>query len=125
VEEVLVILFQVFFELVIQLLGSPGIWWATGYEKIDKGCTYIILHACAGGFLGWISTLLAPNLVIPFLWLRYANLLLAPLASGAISYGFAFWAKSRGNNWDPHSHFLHGALFAFMFGASRFAFGIR
>ena len=124
-EEAVAILFQVFFELIIQFFGSPGIWWATGNEKVDKGCAYIFLHACAGGFLGWVSTLIAPQLVIPFVWMRYANLLIAPLASGAISYGFAVWAKSRGNNWDPQSHFLHGVLFAFMFGAARFAFGVH
>ena len=122
-EEVVAVLFQVFFELAIQMLGSPGISWATGNDKFDKGCGYFFLHAFAGGSLGWISTLIAPQLVLPFVWMRIANLIVAPLVSGAISYGFASWAKSRGSKWDPKTHFIHGALFAFMFGAARFAFG--
>ena len=122
-EEVIVVIFQVFFELTIQFFGSPGISWATGSDKFDKGCGYLFLHAVAGGGIGWISTLIAPQLVLPFFWLRLCNLVFTPLASGGISYGFATWAKARGSNWDPLTHFYHGALFAFMFGAARFAFG--
>jgi hypothetical protein len=52
-----------------------------------------------------------------------ANLILAPFLAGGISWLFAVWAKSRGNNFDPKSHFWHGVAFSFMFGAARFAFG--
>lgn len=122
-EEVVAVFFQVFFELLIQLLGSSGISWATGNERIDKGCLYLFLHAGVGGGLGWLSTVFAPHLVLPYAWMRLGNLLVAPLVSGGISYGFARYAKSRGNDWDPPTHFLHGALFALMFGAARLAFG--
>lgn len=122
-EEVVVVCFQLFFELALQVFGSSGISWASGNDKVDKGCLFIFLHACVGGGLGWLSTLVAPQLMLPFAWMRLGNLLLAPLASGGISYGFATFAKSRGNDWDPPTHFLHGALFAFLFGAARLAFG--
>lgn len=122
-EEVVAVFFQVFFELLIQLLGSSGISWASGDDKFDRGCGYFLLHSLAGGGLGWLSTVIAPHLVLPYAWLRISNLILAPLVSGSISYGFASLANSRGRKWDPTSHFLHGALFAFFFGAARFAFG--
>ena len=122
-EELVAVLFQVFFELAIQLFGSSGIWWATGNEKVDKGCAYFFLHSFAGGGLGWVSTIIAPHLVLPYAGLRIANLIVAPLVSGGISYGFARFANSRGQKWDPMAHFLHGAMFAFFFGAARFTFG--
>jgi hypothetical protein len=123
VEEIVVVIFQVFFELLIQLFGSSGIQWATGNDKVDKGCLFVFLHASVGGGIGWLSTVIAPQLILPYSWMRLGNLLVAPLVSGGISYGFATYAKSRGNDWDPPTHFLHGALFAFMFGAARLAFG--
>ncbi len=121
-EEVLVVVLQVFFEVVIQLLG----WWpldvSTGSDRVDRGCGWLLLHAFVGGLLGFLSALIAPQLLLPFAWLRVANLVVAPLAAGGLAYLFARWAKARGNAFDPRTHFWHGFLFALMFGAARFAF---
>ena len=88
-------------------------------------CFIFGLHIFVGGGLGWISTLIVPQLFLPFLWMRLANFVVAPLVAGGISYAFATWAKSRGNNHDPAGHFLHGCLFALMFGVARYAFAVR
>lgn len=125
-EEVLVVALQLFFEFFVQLLGSGLLDTASrGTSAKNDGCFYILLHTVVGGGLGFVSTLIVPHLVIPFLWLRLLNLVVAPLVAGSISYGFASWAKSKGNAHDPDSHFLHGFLFALMFGLARFAFAAR
>jgi hypothetical protein len=114
--------FQIFFEVLLQFFGSVPINFSTRSERFDRGCGWFLLHAVIGGFLGFLSALIAPKLLLPYAALRIANLLVAPLVAGGIAYSFARWAKSRGNAYDPESHFWHGVLFAFMFGAARFAF---
>ena len=124
-EEILVIAFQLFFEFFIQIVGSgilDGIGRATTNTKTEDGCVIFGLHIVLGGGLGWISTLIAPKLFLPFFGLRLANLILAPLIAGAISYGIAKWSKPGCNATGP---FWHGCLFALMFGLARFAFAIR
>lgn len=125
-EEILVIAFQLFFEFFIQIVGS-GILdgRSRGTNGKNDGCFIFGLHIFVGGGLGWISTLIVPQLFLPFLWMRLANFVVAPLVAGGISYAFATWAKSRGNNHDPAGHFLHGCLFALMFGVARYAFAVR
>lgn len=124
-EELLAVLFQIFFEVVLQAFGSVPINFTTRSEKLDRGCGWVLLHGGAGGLLGYLSTLVAPKLLLPYTALRIGNLLVAPLLAGGIAYLFARWARSRGNNYDPTDHFWHGVLFAFMFGAARFAFAER
>lgn len=121
-EEILVVVFQIFFEVILQFFGSVPIDFSTRSDRFDRGCGWFVLHAAIGGLLGFVSTLLAPQLLLPHAALRIANLLVAPLLAGGIAYLFARWAKSRGNAYDPIAHFWHGVLFAFMFGAARFAF---
>lgn len=127
-EEILAISFQLFFEFFVQILGGgllDGIGRVTTNTKVENGCVVFGIHICVGGGLGWLSTLIAPKLFLPYVALRIANLVLAPLIAGAISYWFASWAKARGNDYKPWTHFWHGFLFALMFGLARFAFGVR
>lgn len=124
-EEVVAVFFQLFFEMVIQFFGSSGLSWATGDDRFDRGCTTVVLHAIAGGSIGWISTLIAPHLVLPYAWMRLTNLIVSPALSGLISYGIAKYANSKGSKWDPTAHFLHGIMFALMFAGARLAFGAR
>lgn len=124
-EEILVVAFQLFFEFFIQIIGSgllDAVGRATTNTKTEDGCVIFGLHIVFGGGLGWISTLIAPKLFLPYFGLRLANLILAPLISGLISYLFAKWAKPNGDGTGP---FWHGCLFALMFGLARFAFAER
>jgi len=50
VEEVAVVVLQVFFELGIQLLGAPGIDFSTNSpNRTDRGCGWVVLHTFLGG----------------------------------------------------------------------------
>lgn len=123
VEEILVVVFQLFFEILLQFFGSVPINFSFGSGRFERGCGWFLLHATIGGFLGFVSAMIAPTLFLPYVALRIANLIVSPLLAGGIAYLFASWAKSRGHsNHDPASNFWHGVLFAFMFGAARFAF---
>jgi len=122
VEEILVVLFQIFFEFLLQFFGSVPINFSFGSARAERRWGWLLLHAVVGGLLGALSTLLVPNLVLPYAALRIANLIVAPVLAGGIAYLFARWAKSRGHAFDPVAHFWHGVLFAFLFGAARFAF---
>ena len=124
-EEIVPIAIQVVIELAIQIFGSPSLSWASGNNKVDRGCSYMFLHLFAGAAIGWVSIMVAPHYVLPYAWLRAANLIVTPLVSGTVSYWIAKSANKKGSKWDPQSHFAHGALFALMFGLVRFAFGER
>jgi hypothetical protein len=123
VEEVLVVVLQVFFELGIQLLGAPGIDFSiSSSDKHERGCGWVVLHTFLGGLAGWVSTLIFPKLLLTHVALRIANLVIAPLVAGGLSYWAADWMRKKADTWTP---FWHGFAFALVFGLARFAFGER
>lgn len=122
-DELVGLMLQVGIELAIQLLGSSMLSYS-GNSKLDRGCLVFGIHAFAGGFLGWLSTLVAPKLLLPHVELRLCYLIFAPVAAGVVSYFIAKWVRDLGNDWDPEAHAVHGVAFAFAFGAVRWAGGI-
>jgi hypothetical protein len=134
VEEIVALLLQLFLEIGLQLFGGLGFDAATETtrrkrgkhgETVDEdGCGWLLLFALVGGACGGISLLLAPNLLLPNVGLRVANLVLAPLIAGGVSYVFAtFFYAPRGQS--ASHHFWRGFCFALLFGIVRFAFGKR
>ena len=126
-EEVLVVAIQIFFEFGLQIFSSPFVDFGFGSRtdkggfgsKADQGCVIVFLHMALGGGLGWLSTLLFPKLLLPIAALRIANLFVGPLIAG----GIAYFAAQRFTQQAPWTAFLHGSLFALMFGMARFATG--
>jgi hypothetical protein len=129
VEELVAIILQIIFEIGLQVLGSLSLDFSLGKSKtaqrIESGCAWIFVHGLFGGGLGWLSTKIAPQLLLPNPGLRFANLLVAPAIAGGVSYLIAKVAKNRGYSWNPLEHFWHGFTFALFFGSARFAFGIK
>jgi hypothetical protein len=125
VEEALVVVLQLFFEVVVQSLGWLPLDLAAGSGRTERGCGWVLFHAAVGGLLGFVSTLISPHLLLPVPWMRVLNLLAAPLVAGGLAYLFATHVRPGGRRLDPRDHFAHAALFAFMFGAARFAFAPR
>lgn len=133
-EEVLAFLLQLLFEVGLQLFGGLGVDVATetarrergkrGETVEEEGCGWLLMFGAVGGACGGISLLVAPNLVLPNVGLRVANLVLAPLIAGGLSYVFAtFLFTAKGQN--ASHHFWRGLSFALVFGLVRFAFGKR
>lgn len=133
-EEVIAFLFQLLLEIGLQLFGGLGLDVGTETarrkrgkhgETVDEdGCGWLLLFAAVGGACGGISLLLAPNLLLPNFGLRVANLVLAPLIAGGVSYVFATFVYAPKGQSASH-HFWRGFCFALVFGIVRFAFGKR
>ena len=123
-EEVLVVILQLFFELLINVLGSGLLDVASRSTsaKSQEGCGIFLLHAAIGGGLGFASTLIAPHLFLPYPWMRLLNLAVGPVIAGGVSYLIAREVLKKP---DGSGHFLHAFLFALMFGLARFAFAVR
>jgi hypothetical protein len=132
VEEIVALIVQLVIEVGLQLFGSIGFDFATetrrgrsasGTRDAD-GCGFLFLFAVFGAICGGISLIFKPNLILPTLGLRIANLIVAPLLAGAISALVAsqIWA-ARGAS--PRHHFWRGFWFALLFGLTRFAYAHR
>ena len=132
-EEIIALLIQLVLEVGLQIFGSIGFDFATESRRrkgehgtVDEsdGCGWLVAFAVFGGICGGLSLIFAPKLILPGLGLRLANLALAPLAAGALSYLVAahVWA-ARGQS--PRHHFWRGFCFALAFGLVRFAYAHR
>jgi hypothetical protein len=122
VEEVLVFVVQFFLEFVLQIFGSFGFDVATtrSDRKEQPGCGWLTAFAIFGGVCGGLSLIFAPNAILPNAGLRIANLFVAPLLAGGVSFLAASLWSSRG--WEPSHHFWRGFWFALFFGLVRFAY---
>ena len=126
-EEVLAFVFQIVIEVGLQLFGSIGIDAATPPRKTlqeDKeqaGRGWFVAFAVFGAICGGISLVFAPKLLLPTIGLRIANLVLAPVAAGGLSYLVARYAWAR-RGWEPSHHFWRAYWFALAFGVVRFAY---
>jgi hypothetical protein len=127
-EEIAAFLIQILIEVGIQFLGGLGFDLATTRYRADgtteDGCSGPVLFAVLGGACGGLSLLAFPNLILPTLGLRVANLVLAPLAAGGLSYLVAanIWPAGKQH---PVRHFWRAFWFALAFGLVRFAYAHR
>ena len=80
---------------------------------------YLIFGAIAGGVTAWA----VPELFIKVEWLRIANLLLTPLAAGAIMGAIGSWRRRREKEVLRLESFAYGFCFAFAMAVVRYAFG--
>jgi hypothetical protein len=123
VEEVLAVIFQVAFEIGFQVLISGGVdLAAAASRRTPSGCGWAVTHAVVGGLCGWLSALMVPHLVLPYTWLRIANLVVGPLVAGGLTLLVDRWLRRGAGGATP---FWHGFGFALAFGLARFAFAAR
>lgn len=132
-EEIVALLIQIILEVGLQLFGSIGFDWAAssttrrkkgGEVQEEDGCGWLMVFAILGAVCGGLSLIFAPKLLLPHVGLRVANLILAPLIAGGLSYLIAaFVWSARGQS--PRHHFWRGFWFALLFGLVRFAYAHR
>ncbi len=120
-EEVLGLVFQFVFEVLIQALGGTAIDLVAGCfrNSDDEGCAWFLIHLALGAATGGLSLLIAPTVFLPTPGLRVANLVVAPLAAGFLATLVAGAAKFSG---AASSHFWRGFAYALAFGVIRFAY---
>jgi hypothetical protein len=129
VEEVLILLVQFVAEVLIELLiylpfDLPLSRDAKTGER--QGCGWLVLYLMLGGMVGGLSLLIAPRLLLHSPPLRVANLIVAPVATGGLSWSLATWRRSRGVAAAcPTTHLWTGFLFVLAFGGVRLAYGGR
>ena len=126
-EEVLIVILQLVFELAVQLLLYGGIDCITMWvEKNDKpggvGCLLMFIFALMGVGFGAFANLFHPGAFLPFGWLRIANLIVGPLLAGGVSWLFTDWRRRRGARLVPIMHFWFAFFFVFGFNLVRFVY---
>jgi len=122
VEEILGVIIQLVLEVGLQAIISGGVDLAATRGRNSAGCGWLIGHGLIGGLCGWLSTLLFPNLMLPFAWMRVANLIVAPFAAGLLTL---LIDRRFNHGKDGQNAFWHGFTFALLFGLARFAFGAK
>lgn len=127
-EEFLVLLVQFVVEVLLDvLIWLPFEWPLNRNARTGgrEGCGWLGLYLILGGAAGGVSLLIRPMLVLPSAPLRIANLLVSPVAAGAVSWTLARWRRSRGAAVDPNTHLGTAIVFVLAFGGVRLAYGGR
>src|SRR5262245_12005425 len=112
-EEILVIILQVFFEFFLEFLIYAGLDLAAfGWKQgKDVGGGWIAAFCVAGAVIGGLTNLVHPRAFLPSQELRFINLVVGPFAAGAIAWAWTEWRRERGKPLEPRNHFH----FAFWF----------
>ena len=124
-EEVLVLHVQFVAEVLLQaLVYLPFDLPLSRNEKTgeSRGCGWPLLYLVWGGVIGGLSLLVAPRLLIHSAPLRLANLLIAPLGAGGLSWALAAWRRSRGAVVCPRAQLWAAFWFVLAFAGVRLAY---
>ena len=81
-----------------------------------------ICYIGLGALLGWLSLYLFPSALIDSRIGRVANLVLTPLAAGAVMAAIGAWRLRRGKDTIRLDRFAYGYLFALAMGLVRFLY---
>jgi len=127
-EELLIILFQFFFEVILQVLAELP--WDIGISRredwsVERPFLFALLSLAFGLLLGGLSLALFPHTFLHHPWLRIANLLVSPLATGGTSWSIASLRKKGSPQVSPGHHFAYSFLFSLAFAAIRFTYALR
>jgi hypothetical protein len=127
-EEVLVVLFQFLFELILNVLSNlPFEWPSKGRqtperESIWPVCAIWFMVGCG---VGGMSLLLVGYALLQPGWLRIANLVLSPIASGLIAKTLAEQRAPSNPMLVPRNHFWYAFWFSLGVAFTRFAYATR
>ncbi len=124
-EELLTVIIQFVLELLLEVLANLPIDWPSRKRSTPESTSVFwqCLLWCGGGaLLGGLSLLLLPHSLIQLPPLRIANLLLAPLLSGAVSWWLTQQHSRRNANLLPRYHFWRAFGFTLGLVALRFAY---
>ncbi len=150
IEAIFQIVFEIFGELIIEVIGSliadvstrgvektvrrerPDGYveksYATGKPHVRRsGPLDPMLVACGYVAFGWLAGMLSlwlfPQLYIRDYWLRVAGLLLVPVASGLVMSWIGSWRARHDKDVSSIETFAYGFCFAFTMALVRFIWG--
>ena len=90
--------------------------------RIENPVLAALGYALFGALAGGLSLLLFPNSFIAARSARIANLLITPVAAGALMALLGAWRRRRGDELMRLDRFAYGMVFAFAMSAVRFVF---
>lgn len=124
-EEVLIVVVQGLLELGLEFLIYCGLDFAAlrGRSDEEYGCSLAGFFFICGAVLGSLANLARPRLLLPYPWLRIANLIIGPLLAGGASWLMTQWRQQRGAKVLPGNHFFFAFWFTLAFDLVRFAYG--
>jgi hypothetical protein len=119
VEEVIAAVLQVFLEFFLEFLVYVGLDIVAWRDNDDRtgGCVFLGLFALAGIGLGALVNWMHPTPMLPYPWLRLANLIVGPFLAGGVSVVIARW-----RNRTPLVHFWMAFCFVLGYDLVRFAY---
>jgi hypothetical protein len=115
-EVLLQVVFEVLAEVGLQTLREP-------FRKVPNPWLASVGYAVFGAVAGGLSLLVFPSLFMASHSARLANLLLAPVAAGAVMAAVGAWRRRRDQELIRLDKFAYGFLFALAMAAVRFSFG--
>lgn len=124
-EEILVIIIQFLFEVVLNsILNIPFDWPSKNRLTPEPDYIWIacVLWFLCASLLGWVSLIFFKHTLIAIAGLRIANLILAPLLSAFISKVIATKRAENNHFIVPNNHYWQAFWFTLGFTMVRFAY---
>jgi hypothetical protein len=134
VEELLIVVVQFLFDLLLDTAISVPVDWLFGRDeraRHDRGVSppssapILAGATIVGAVLGGMSLVVWPQMLLRYGWLRMPNLVLAPALSGALAFQASKRRRARGSVSDDELHAVSAALLSFAFVAARFLWALR
>ncbi|MEQ1630976.1 MAG: hypothetical protein ABL997_01290 [Planctomycetota bacterium] len=115
-------LFEVVLQIVFEILFELGLRSAKHADRTPSNPWLAALgYALVGAIAGGISCLLFPALFLSSSWARYANLLLTPIAAGAVMATLGAWRMRKEQRVLRIDRFAYAYLFALAMAVVRVA----
>jgi len=108
-------------QFTIEVIGSAFISLPFGFnvrrpvEQESASGILILLFATIGGMLGWMSAYFIPFALLPYPWLRVANVIASPLAGGLTARAVAGYRAHENVFVEPKVHFWNAFWFILTF----------
>ncbi|MFL5328284.1 MAG: hypothetical protein ACJ8C4_05170 [Gemmataceae bacterium] len=121
-EEILVLIIQIIFEVAFEsMFFIPFDLQTSRHEKTGEpyGCLWYFMMALVGGGLGGLSSFFVPHFVLHSSAMRAANFFLAPLFAAGVAFAFSSWRKGGGAKTHPPIHAISAFCFVLAFAAVR------
>jgi hypothetical protein len=115
-EELIILVLSFIGELLIEsLIYFPWDLFIGSYERKNEGKLntfgWCVVSLFLGIGMGYASTLIFPNIIFDYTWLRIINLLVAPLLAGALAVKMSKRREQKDLTTNNKLHYLVGFLF--------------
>lgn len=120
-------LFEILAELLLQLVGEVLVEFglhtlAAPFRRDSPPALAAFAYGVFGCIAGGLTLLVFPNHLVVSVPLRWANLVVTPLACGGVMSAMGAWRRRRGDELFRIDRFAYGFLFAVSLALVRFLF---